>query len=261
MNETPDHELLRRYADHGAEEAFTELVKRLPTVKLVQTPSAGTDLFDKVELAKTSDFLDFPAASSTDTSSFSVEGESLVDTMSTANTLTSGLDCTSPESIMEPANRTPAGDQYSLGCVLYYCLTGRVPFPEGSAVEKMMAHQMKEPVPVRDFAPECPDGLAAVLDFQHLPHLRLRPVAAADLVQGAGDGPHHVVQEPVRLHLDVNRLVVPGPATTAICASVPKITMSPFCTAPLVNSRCKKTLIMRVWISLTLSAVFPVPHR
>ena len=91
------------------------------------------------------------------------EGESLVDTMSTANTLTSGLDCTSPESIMEPANRTPAGDQYSLGCVLYYCLTGRVPFPEGSAVEKMMAHQMKDPVPVRDFAPECPDGLAAVV--------------------------------------------------------------------------------------------------
>ena len=43
------------------------------------------------------------------------EGESLVDTMSTANTLTSGLDCSSPESIMEPTNRTPAGDQYSLG--------------------------------------------------------------------------------------------------------------------------------------------------
>ena len=35
------------------------------------------------------------------------EGESLVDTMSTANTLTSGLDCASPESIMEPTNRTP----------------------------------------------------------------------------------------------------------------------------------------------------------
>ena len=48
------------------------------------------------------------------------EGESLVDTMSTANTLTSGLDCTSPESIMEPTSRTPAGDQYSLGCVLYF---------------------------------------------------------------------------------------------------------------------------------------------
>ena len=91
------------------------------------------------------------------------EGESLVDTMSTANTLTSGLDCTSPESIMEPTNRTPAGDQYSLGCVLYFALTGRVPFPEGSAVEKMMAHQTKEPVPVRELAPEVPAGLEAVV--------------------------------------------------------------------------------------------------
>ena len=91
------------------------------------------------------------------------EGESLVDTMSTANTLTSGLDCASPECIMEPSNRTPAGDQYSLGCVLYYCLTGRVPFPEGSAVEKMMAHQSKEPMPIQDLAPDVPERLSAVV--------------------------------------------------------------------------------------------------
>jgi serine/threonine-protein kinase len=83
--------------------------------------------------------------------------------MSTANTLTSGLDCASPESIMEPTNRTPAGDQYSLGCVLYYCLTGRVPFPEGSAVEKMMAHQAKDPMDVQELAPDVPDGLVQVV--------------------------------------------------------------------------------------------------
>src|SRR5262245_20272400 len=91
------------------------------------------------------------------------DGESLVDTMSTANTQTSGLDCTSPESIMEPTNRTPAGDQYSLGCTLYYALTGRVPFPEGSAVEKMMAHQTKDPLPVRELAPDVPQGLEDVI--------------------------------------------------------------------------------------------------
>jgi serine/threonine-protein kinase len=92
------------------------------------------------------------------------EGESLVDTMSTANTLTSGLDCTSPESIMEPTNRTPAGDQYSLGCVLYFCLAGRYPFPEGSAVEKMMAHQFKQPTPIKELAPDASPELIRVIE-------------------------------------------------------------------------------------------------
>src|SRR5204863_151721 len=84
------------------------------------------------------------------------EGESLVDTMSTANSVSSGLDCASPESIMDPTNLTPIGDQYSLGCVMYYCLTGRYPFPDGSAAEKMMAHQFKEPRPLRELNPEVP---------------------------------------------------------------------------------------------------------
>lgn len=92
------------------------------------------------------------------------EGESLVDTMSTANTLTSGLDCASPESIMEPTNRTRAGDQYSLGCVLYYCLAGRYPFGEGTAVEKMMAHQFQQPTPIREAAPGVPDALGLVVE-------------------------------------------------------------------------------------------------
>ena len=64
---------------------------------------------------------------------------------------------------MEPSNRTPAGDQYSLGCMLYCALTGRVPFPEGSAVEKMMAHQTKEPDSILDFAPETPELLVSAV--------------------------------------------------------------------------------------------------
>jgi len=92
------------------------------------------------------------------------ENESLVDTMSTANTLTSGLDCASPESILDPSNRTAAGDQYSLGCTLYFCLTGRYPFPDGTAVEKMMAHQTKEPAPIVEIAPDVPPPLASVID-------------------------------------------------------------------------------------------------
>jgi serine/threonine-protein kinase len=119
------------------------------------------------------------------------EGESLVDTMSSANSMASGLDCASPESIMDPNNLTPAGDQYSLGCVLYYCLSGRYPFPEGSAVEKMMAHQTKEPEALADVASGVPAELVAVVEklMQKAPEARygstrqlieaLEPLAAA----------------------------------------------------------------------------------
>lgn len=92
------------------------------------------------------------------------EGESLVDTMSMANTQASGLDCVSPESVVDPANLTPPGDQYSLGCVLYYCLAGQYPFPEETAVEKMVAHQTKQPRPVRELAPETPEELVEIVE-------------------------------------------------------------------------------------------------
>lgn len=92
------------------------------------------------------------------------EGESLVDTMSTANSVNSGLDCASPESIMDPTNLTPIGDQYSLGCILYFCLAGRYPFPDGTAVEKMMCHQHKQPTPLADLAPDVPPALLEVVE-------------------------------------------------------------------------------------------------
>src|SRR3989440_585420 len=92
------------------------------------------------------------------------EGESLVDTMSTANSVASGLDCASPESIMDPTNLSPLGDQYSLGCVMYFCLTGRYPFPDGTAAEKMMAHQFKEPTPLRELGPEVPGELIEIVE-------------------------------------------------------------------------------------------------
>lgn len=92
------------------------------------------------------------------------EGESLVDTMSTANSVASGLDCSSPESIMDPTNLSPLGDQYSLGCVIYFCLTGQFPFAENSAAELMMAHQFKEPAPIAEAAPETPQVLIDIVE-------------------------------------------------------------------------------------------------
>src|SRR5262249_891532 len=109
------------------------------------------------------------------------EGESLVDTMSTANSVASGLDCASPESIMDPSNLTAMGDQYSLGCMLYHALSGRFPFPEGTAVEKMMAHQTKQPPPIHQLCPELPADLVAAIErlMQKEPTARFASTAEA----------------------------------------------------------------------------------
>jgi serine/threonine-protein kinase len=121
------------------------------------------------------------------------EGESLVDTMSSANSMASGLDCASPESIMDPNNLTPIGDQYSLGCVLYYCLTGRYPFPEGSAVEKMMAHQHQEPEALGDVNPDVPPALVELVErlMKKTPEARFG--SAREVIEAleplAGDAP------------------------------------------------------------------------
>jgi serine/threonine-protein kinase len=92
------------------------------------------------------------------------ESESVVDTMSTANTMAGSLECASPESIMDPTSVSPASDQYSLGCVMYFLLAGQYPFPGANAVEKMMQHQMKEPTPLGGLAPEAPVELITIVE-------------------------------------------------------------------------------------------------
>jgi serine/threonine-protein kinase len=90
-------------------------------------------------------------------------GKSLLDTTTNTRALARGLDCASPESILDPLDRSPWGDQYSLGCILFFCLSGRFPFPDGNPVKKMMGHQFEEPPPIRELVPETPPRLAAVV--------------------------------------------------------------------------------------------------
>lgn len=50
-----------------------------------------------------------------------------------------------PETIADPNCRTMAGDQYSVGCLLYQLLTGDPPFPDLSYAETLVAHQTQVP--------------------------------------------------------------------------------------------------------------------
>ena len=47
-------------------------------------------------------------------------------------------------------------DVYSLGCVLYECLTGQSPFPRATDVALLWAHVHEEPTPPSQARPSCP---------------------------------------------------------------------------------------------------------
>jgi serine/threonine-protein kinase len=68
----------------------------------------------------------------------------------------------SPEQIQEQPV-LGAADQYSLGCVLYECLTGRAPFEKGSAEAIMWAHVHELPVLPTLLRPDLPPAIDEVI--------------------------------------------------------------------------------------------------
>lgn len=66
----------------------------------------------------------------------------------------------SPEVIEGRADLDGRADVYSLGCVLFQCLTGRVPFADASDISVLYAHLSAEPPDLTRWRPELPPGLS-----------------------------------------------------------------------------------------------------
>ncbi len=72
-------------------------------------------------------------------------------------------DYLSPDHVKSPWNPTPGWDIYSLGCTLYYTVTGKVPFPGGSSAEKVKAHCELAPIDPRKLGGELSDDFVDVM--------------------------------------------------------------------------------------------------
>jgi serine/threonine protein kinase len=72
-------------------------------------------------------------------------------------------DYVAPEQAINSHEVDIRADIYSLGATFYFLLTGRPPFPEGKAAQKLIWHQLKEPTPVCELRPEVPKGLSEIV--------------------------------------------------------------------------------------------------
>ena len=63
-------------------------------------------------------------------------------------------DYLSPEQAIDSHTVDSRADIYSLGCSIYFALTGRPPFKDGSLAQRLMAHQMKDAPPISESRPE-----------------------------------------------------------------------------------------------------------
>lgn len=72
-------------------------------------------------------------------------------------------DYLSPEQIRSPREITPASDIYSLGCTLYYAVTGKVPFPGGTTRDKARRHLDDTPWHPRRFNPEISEEFVEII--------------------------------------------------------------------------------------------------
>lgn len=125
-------------------------------------------------------------------------------TLTRAGSVLGTPDYMAPEQAADPRNADARSDIYSLGCTLYFLLTGRPPFAHESALKKLKAHQQVEMQPVDSYRDDVPAELMSVLERMVAKEPSARFQTAAEVVQAIAPLARATVIAPAKPELAPN---------------------------------------------------------
>jgi serine/threonine protein kinase len=90
-------------------------------------------------------------------------GEDSLTTLTRDGAVIGTPDYIAPEQLEDPHKADIRADLYSLGCTFYFLLSGRVPFPGGTLIQKLDRQRWETPPSVDQLRPEVPAAVASVV--------------------------------------------------------------------------------------------------
>jgi serine/threonine protein kinase len=84
-------------------------------------------------------------------------------TLTQAHAVLGTPDFIAPEQARDARSADIRSDLYSLGCTLYYLLTGQVPFNAPAAMEKLLQHYLEEAPRIETVRPEVPQAVGDIV--------------------------------------------------------------------------------------------------
>ena len=97
------------------------------------------------------------------------------------------VDYLAPEQALDSHLVDPRADIYSLGCTLYFALTGHPPFPDGTLAQRVLMHQTKEPADIASKRPDVPASLVAICKRMTAKSVSARYQTATELSQALAE--------------------------------------------------------------------------
>src|SRR5262249_2106133 len=90
-------------------------------------------------------------------------GEDSLTTLTRDGAVIGTPDYIAPEQLEDPHKADIRADLYSLGCTFYFLLSGRVPFPGGTLIQKLDRQRWETPPSVDQLRSEIPAAVASVV--------------------------------------------------------------------------------------------------